>query len=260
MDTVEIVDDILEHHGTKGMKWGVTTKSPPSSGSRPQSNSSSNVQGSNLFTNKQQVAAMNSTAKKLKKAYGYEVKEFVPLTKKEEASKFMAYVDSGTGFRSKASNRVHMMNDPVRLAMLKDLQKSGWFPPSGGHNVEGIITHEVFHSMMHVPDTTGKGFVGRLTAPQPIKPMRKSAWAKSEAQAIKDGDVVKGFTKQPAQMQMAQKTSKYAHSSMYTEEHEAEMFTAYHWSPNPPKFVDVFMKDIHSSMGKEVKPFSGRKV
>jgi hypothetical protein len=244
------VEAILEHHGIKGQKWGVrkqhnTVASP---------HSSSGVKGLEHYP-KAQAASMTTVTKKMEKHYGFKIGEFVPLTEAENR-KYIAYVKPN----NKGANVVHMTNHPLLKKALDLMQDQGWFVPAGGKVVEANLTHEAAHGLFHARNLEGKGFIARVKAPMPIDPMRKSAWAKAEAQAKKDGDITTGFLKPHAQYQIAGKLSKYADSSMFSEEHEAEIFSAYHWSPNPPKFVDAFMNDIHSNMGKKVQPFSGRKV
>jgi hypothetical protein len=253
----EIVADILEHHGVKGMHWGVrkqfnTSVATPSS--------SSKVKGSEHFS-KEQAASMNNIAKKMNKAYGFKVDEFVPLTAREEGQ-YLGYVKG----KGSGSNDIHVSTNPGLKDVLVECQKAGWFAQANHDKViEACLTHEASHGMFHQVNPGDAGIIGTLRTQAPIEPMRKSAWDAAKAQGVKDGDIAPntGFrriTGLPLDRQISKKTSRYAGSSLFIEESEAEMFTAYHWSDNPPKFVDAFMTDIHTSMGKSVQPFSGRKV
>jgi hypothetical protein len=252
----EVVDDILTHHGVKGMHWGVRKQY----GTVAPTSSNTGVQGLEHFP-KAQATSMNNVAKKMDKAYGFKINEYVPLTEAEN-HRYLAYVMP----RNKGTNSIHVTDHPEYKNVLVDLQNKGWFVPSSEkHSVEANITHEAAHGLFHAANVEGKGFVGSLRTPMPIAHIRDSAWKKAEAQGLKDGDIVratglKRLVGTSAQYQMAGKLSKYAKSSMFVEEHEAELFSAYHWSPNPPKFVDAFMVEVHTSMGKQVQPFSGRKV
>lgn len=252
MSTVEVVDNILLHYGKKGMKWGVRKGSDTSTST----SSGTSVKGIEHYS-KAQAASMSDVATKVKKAYGLKIDEFIPLTDRQN-KRGIAYVDA----RSKGSTVVHMSTKSDLKKTLTSLEKKGWFVPSGGRPIESILTHESAHALFHQTDIQGKAFRKTTVAPA-MDTMRNSAWTKAKAQAEKDGHVVPGkglrklITDSP-QTQMGKKLSTYAHATLWIEETEAEIFTAYHWSPNPPKFVDAFMNDVHKSMGKKVKPFSGR--
>jgi hypothetical protein len=267
MDVDEVVDHILEHHGVKGQKWGVrkdnatTGSGTNSTTTKATATRSNTVTGSNLFP-KEQSASMNTIAKKMNQAYGFKVDEFVPLTARENKQGYLAYVQG----RSKGGNVIHVTDNPKLKADLIDLQNQGWFVKSNPKNaIEANLTHEACHGMFHRVDTTDKGLIGGLTAKQPIAHMRDSAWSKARETGIATGEIKTGkglrkLTTPSPDFQMSKQLSKYAHSSLFLEENEAELFTSYHWNPNPPKFVDAYMNDIHRQMGKEVQPFSGRKA
>lgn len=238
----------LVHFGIKGMKWGVRKEEHKPV--RPYK--AGTVKGSELFGS-DQANAINTVSSKMKKAYGHKIDEVVPLTGKSK--KYLAYVDN----RDSGSKVIHLRNDPEYKKTIQDLVDKGWFVPSGKHPIESNLTHEAAHSMFH--QTSGKvgGYSTRMDK------MRDSAWHAAKEQAIKDGvhTPKTGFKKYfspTAEKDMSKKLSTYAHGSIFLEEAEAELFSAYHYSPNPPKFVDAFMNDIHRQMGVKVQPFGGRKV
>jgi len=263
--------DVIKHHGVKGMRWGhrkeyLTSTTSSSRGSstvstqrRSGGGSSSTVLGSEHFS-KSNSTSMNDVAQKINKSYGHKIDEYIPIDHTKRSNKrLFAFVDMRN---KKGHTIVHVTDNPKFREELLKCQKRGWFVPTDSkHAISANITHESAHSMFHQINTEGKSFKEARKVKEPIAHMRDSAWKKAEEQARKDGDVVsKRFRPDGAQYQMAEKLSKYAHGSLFIEEHEAELFTAYHWSKNPPKFVDAFMNDLHKNMGVEVKPFSGRKV
>lgn len=242
----------LVHFGVKGMRWGVRKEYQATSSTR----SNSNIPGSEHFP-KIQAVSMNNVAEKMNKAYGLQIDEFIPLDKNQE-KRGIAFITAQT----KGTNIIHMNIRPDLVKVIKENQDKGWFVSSiKGREIESVLTHESGHALFHSVNVEGKGYLGRVRAKSPIDNIRINAWIKASEQARKDGDVVsKRFRPDDPIAQMSKKLSKYANSSIFFEEKEAELFSAYHWSPNPPKFVDVFMNSIHNDMGKNVQPFSGRKV
>jgi len=255
MSSQEVVDDILTHYGAKGMKWGVRKDYRTST----LTSSSSTIKGLDKFP-KETASAVNIVNKKMNKAYGFKVDNVIPLSGSDN-KRYLAYVE----YKNNGSTAIHMTTDSNLKNRLLEKEREGMFVPSGGKVIEANITHEAAHAMFHTINLEGKSLRERAVLSDSMTKMRKSAWNKSKEQAISDGDAVprKGpfkIFKVTPEFQMMNKLSKYAASTLFLEEHEAEMFAAYHWSPNPPKFVDAFMNDIHTSMGKKVQPFSGRKV
>jgi hypothetical protein len=250
---IKVVDDILEHYGMKGMRWGIRKEYVPvSSGNRK----STQISGSNNFS-KTQAVSMNNIAQKMNKAYGLKIDEFKPLESRLEKKAF-AYVES----TNNGKNVVHVTTRSDVVKKLQECEKDGWLIPSiEGREIESLLTHETAHTLFHSVNVEGMGAKERWKARESMNSMRKSAWQKAEEQARKDGDVKsKRFRPDFPMEQLNKKISKYASSSLFIEEAEAEMFSAYHWSPKPPKFIDTFYSDIHSQMGINVQPFSGRKV
>jgi hypothetical protein len=245
----QTVEDFLAHYGVQGMRWGVR-KARPESGPP--------IKGLEKFPG-DTAAAVTSVSDKMSKAYGFRVSEVIPIEGSKQ-HKYFAWVDAHSG----GLNTIHLNPTPNYKKELEDRIKSGWFPPAGGHPIEANLTHEAAHSMLHTTDIRGKSFVGRLKVNQPIEDVRKRAWRKATDQAAADGLIRQpksflGPLSHP-EVRIPKLVSRYANSSLMLEETEAEMFSSYHWNPNPPKFVDAFVSEVHKSMGVDVQPFSGRRV
>lgn len=248
----------LVHFGVKGMRWGIRKEDLVTSS---RSSKKMNVAGSEKFS-KENAVSMNNFATKLAKSYGYKVDEFVPLSKKEEKKGYLAYVDVS---RKDNKHVIHVSNDPKFKETLLDLQKKGWLvPTTPSKAIEANLTHEASHAIFHTSEVSGRVF--KKYTPELMESSRENAWTKAKAQALKDGDIKPRTLAQKLTLrnipetEMAKKLSQYAEKSLFLEETEAEMFAAYHWSPNPPKFVDTFVTSVHKDIGKDIAPFSGRKV
>jgi hypothetical protein len=240
------VDEFLAHYGVKGMRWGVR-KAEDGTGMSP-------VKGIDKFP-EATANALSSVATKMSSAYGFQISEVAPITG-ARYNNYIAYVEA---FPKGGGGIIHAKPDIDLGEKLLQREKSGWFPPSGGHSIEAVMTHESAHAMYHVINP------GRKSR-EPMDVMRKKAWDKAIKQAVADGTIkppatgLRRFVTTQPQFQLSAKVSKYAASRLFLEETEAEMFSAYHWSPSPPKFVDAWMNEVHNQTGIRVKPFSGRKV
>jgi 2'-5' RNA ligase len=240
-----VVEEILEHHGVKGMKWGVRNTTSTTLGRT----TAHKVEGLEHYT-PEVGQAIKTVSQKMGRGYNLRIDEVVPLSEKED-QKFLGYVR----IKNKGANAIHLSTDPKLKKTLAGFEKEGWFTASNGNNVESLLTHESAHALLHVRNGSGK----------PIgEQIRKDAWQKVADQALADGTIKKrtGFSRLTGDMyrDVAGNVSDYAKSSFFIEEIEAEMFTSYHWAKNPPKFVDTYMKEVNTAMGKPVQPFSGRKV
>jgi hypothetical protein len=247
------VEEFLAHYGVKGMRWGVR-KAEDGSGTSP-------VKGLDKFP-EATATALSSVATKISSSYGFQISEVVPITGFGKKN-YIAYVEA---FPKGGGGVIHAKTDADLGEKLGQREKAGWFPPSGGHSIEAVMTHESAHAMYHVINLESQSLAGRFKSKEPMDDIRKTAWDAAIKQAVADGTIkprptgLRRFvTKQPEYL-LSEKVSKYASSRLFLEETEAEMFSSYHWSPNPPKFIDAWMKEVHNQTGVNVKPFSGRKV
>lgn len=249
------IEEVLAHHGVKGMRWGFRKdKSPTVFDHTVQSH----VDGLQHFPT-DTANAVASIADNMSNAYGFKITRVEPIEKK---SRMFAYVESA----NKGENVIHIQNSTALKADLDKCVKDGWFVQSGSHSMESLMTHEAAHSIFHSANLEGKSRKEIRNAEQPIASARDQAWKKAVDQGVKDGDAqrlkgFKGLIKEHPQYQLQRKLSGYAYNSLFLEEAEAEMFASYHWSPNPPRFVDAYVQSIHHDLGYgDIQPFSGRKA
>lgn len=246
-DKPKLNDDYLAHFGVKGMRWGFRKKQPaptyettvdPVKLGSPIKNMDKTLHTSTQ-DGAHQVAAM------LKSRYGYEVTSVVAIEDKRKFKNYIAYVEAGaaTG-NSKSKGTIHIQPRDLNPDMQK-LEKSGWFGDGAG-NVRSLMTHETAHSMFHAEEVTVS--TGRFTVKTTggNKEARDKAFDAAVKTAAADGIKSKNLSKN---------ISGYAHAAYWREESEAEMFSQYHWSPNPPRFIKTWGETLHREMGIDATPF-----
>ncbi|WPJ30705.1 hypothetical protein [Streptomyces phage Psst2] len=232
------MSDELAHYGVKGMKWGVR-KDDVSGRFQP---ASSGPKMDPLVHPSSQEAA-REVSKLIQDRYGYtvrEVKSFGPGDP-EYARGTLGYVLNNG--KSKPEGEIHVSIDDPRRAM-KASEKVGWVAKGCG-NPTAFLTHESAHAIFHSRekyDRKGNIVGGNREA------RIKAAEAMIE-EATRSG--IK-------EHQLIGKISGYAAQSGSREEIEAELFSQYHWSTNPPSFVKVWGETLHKEMGIDGTPFKER--
>jgi hypothetical protein len=196
----------------------------------------------------------------MRKAYGFQISEVTPITSKRK-SDYFAYMSSRPF--AGGDHVLHLQPDSHLLEKVKGQQEGGWFSKAGNHPVEGLITHESAHSLLGhvVKRNRGESITDFLTRSGDLRTKRQRAFRAAMNQAVQDGQVRmdRTFELKPVE-QMTSHVSLYAMTG-HQQEAEAEMFSAYHWNPKPPKFVDAWMSQIEKEFGiSHVEPFSGRSL
>lgn len=234
----ELNDDLLVHFGVKGMKWGVR-KDDGSSGHRLQTGGpkiEASLHQSNQ-TGAREVASL------VNKRYGFEITEIKDLkvhNKAEYDYGTVGYVESTPG---KRGGTIYMKPEDNRKD-LKGAEDVGWFAPGTG-NVRAFVTHESAHAMFHAEQSMKTGFFGPKVVGGNIA-ARDAALKAATKEAKREGI--------PPHETIG-RVSGYAKASGSREELEAELFSQYHWSPNPPSFVKVWGQTLHQEMGIDSTPF-----
>lgn len=237
----------LEHFGVLGMRWG-RRKSDDSSSKGKQTyeptvdpialGSPIKNMDKTIHTSTQNAA--HEVAAMLKSRYGYEVTTVSAIADKRKFKNYIAYVEAGAASgNSKSKGTIHVQPRDLNPEM-KKLEESGWFGKGAG-NVRSVMTHETAHSMFHAEEvyTRGKVTGGNFEA-------RQKAFDAARKTAEDDGIKPRN---------MAKNISGYANAALWREESEAEMFSQYHWSPNPPRFIKTWGETLHREMGIDATPF-----
>lgn len=237
--SLETLDEVLAHYGVLGMKWGVRKDDTPT--------------GHRLHTGAVPIAASLHPSTKvgakeivplMSNRYGFQITEFKDLKVSNPAEYdygTIGYVQLTPGQKGGV---VHMRPGDQRKK-LAEAEKTGWFA-NGTGNVRGFVTHEAAHAMLHADQQVKVGFLGGQKVKSGSIQARDAALKAASKQAARDGI--------PEHQQIAQ-VSGYAHASGSREELEAELFSQYHWNPNPPAFVNVWGQTLHREMGVDATPF-----
>jgi len=222
----------IEHHGVKGMHWGI----------RKDEQTVSRFSGPSIEPglHESTVAAANHVSALMHDRYGFEITKVVAMGpgNPEYDRGTMGFVENKG---KKAEGVINITIDDTRPAM-KKCEKVKWVGKGCG-TPEAFLTHETAHAMFHATsyhDKNGNIAGGNIEA-------RLKAGRAAFEQAAKDG-IRNDY-------QFMRKLSGYALHGNNREEVEAELFSQYHWGTNPPKFVKVWGETLHREMGIDGTPF-----
>lgn len=231
------VDAFLEHHGIKGMKWGIRND-PTSSGFRLQTidpKIDSSLDSSTKTAGKE-------VSRLMAQRYGFQITEIRNLKtgRPDEYNRgTAAFVENTPG----KSGGVIFAKPGNITKELEAPDNAGWMA-KGTDNVRGLLTHESAHALFHAQQSTKAGlFSVKVVGGE--QSARDKAMKASVKQAKRDG----------IRSDFLSKISDYAAFSGTREEAEAEMFSQYHWGSNTPAFINVWGKTLHQEMGIDSTPF-----
>jgi hypothetical protein len=236
-------EQALVHFGVLGMHWGQRKAKEPaptydSTVDGKAIGSPITKMDKTIHTHTQDAAYQVSAL--LKKRYGYEINELRAIPPTRQNKRYIAFVEANPKV---AKGTIHVQQRDMEPE-LKKMETSGWFGPGTG-NIRAVMTHETAHSMFHAEQIT----TGTLLKPKVVGgniEARTVALRKAEAVAKANGVKRSRFR---------QSVSGYANASLFTEELEAEMFSQYHWNPNPPEHLKVWGETLHKEMGLDPTPF-----
>jgi hypothetical protein len=232
-----LAEAYLEHFGVKGMRWGV--RKDESAGIH-RFQASGPVIDSKLPKSTQKAG--KDVAALMSERYGFQVtalKSFGPGHPEYEMGT-AAYVEATPGQRGGVIYASQKNLGP----MLKHAENIGWSAKGCGTEY-GLLTHESSHALFHAEEETKMGlFRSRVTGGN--IDARDVALRASVTEAAKAGI---------PNTQFLNSVSGYAAKAGTRQEMEAELFSQYHWSPNPPPFVKVWGETLHREMGVDATPF-----
>lgn len=229
-------DAFLEHYGVKGMRWGVRKEDPTGGRLHAGPTVDANLHSSTKTAAKQVAALMSSR-------YGFEitgVKDLKHTHPHEHEAGTIGFVQYTPGQKGGV---IHARSENVG-PKLAGAEKIGWFAEGTG-NTRAFITHESAHACFHADQTVKVGLMGAKLVGSTSKPREKALKAAIK-QAGKDGIPL---------IQVTSKISGYAQAAGKIQETEAELFSQYHWSPNPPPFVKTWGETLHRELGVDATPF-----
>lgn len=233
--------DELVHHGVKGMHWGV--RKDREGGVHPSQSSAVNVEAGINKTTKEGAVEV---AGLIKDRYGYDIKNVKVLDERHPhyQPEYIAFVEDNKLSSKNGNGEGTIFVAPRNLTKELKAAEEGPFPwnAPGTGNVRGLLTHESAHSLFHSGQTVSVGLLGGQKVSGGNIKARDKALRAAEKAARKDGVTI-------------WHSSGYAREAAVREELEAELFSQYHWSTNPPRFVVEWGKTLHQEMGIDPTPF-----
>lgn len=231
----EIVDDVLEHFGVKGMKWGI----------RKEEISGASKSGVSVDTKLHESTrnAALAMAPLINERYGFSIKHVRSMGPGDPDydAGALGYVELG-GKSSKEGTIVASIKDSRPL--MEKSEKAGWVGPGCG-TPKAFLTHETAHAIFHAPQEIKNGkIVGGYVEERTTA--LKAAIEESKRMGVAENNLLSSV-------------SGYANKSGTRHELEAEMFSQYHWGTNPPNFVIVWGQVLHKEMGIDATPFKERR-
>jgi hypothetical protein len=227
----------LLHYGVKGMKWGVR---------KDQEDGVYRLQGPGPTIDSTLPQSTKSAGKEVAsligERYGFKISALKSIEPghPEYGTGTIGFVQGTPGRREGV---IYTAHTDVRK-QLKHGEDIGWFGKDCG-NVRAFLTHESAHAIFHAEQKVKTGFAGPRIVGGNIKARDKAIKAAIKA-AQRDGI--------PSHL-FSSKVSDYAATSGMREEVEAELFSQYHWSSNPPSFVTVWGETLHRELGLNDTPF-----
>lgn len=232
----------LAHFGVKGMKWGVRHDRERSGIHRLQTQSPMTVDAKLPQTTK---VAAKEVATLMDKKYGFHISALKTMALDPSHPGYhpdmIGYVQNSPG---KREGVIYVTNKDVRKP-LKDAEDTGWFGEGCG-NPKAFLTHESAHAIFHSSQEVKTGFLGSQKVVGGNMEARNKAIKVAVKEAKKAGIPLYA---------LGHHVSGYAGAAGVREELEAEMFSQYHWSPNPPQFVKAWGQTLHRELGIDPTPF-----
>lgn len=229
----------LVHHGVKGMHWGVRKDDDVAGRFQPAA--------TGLKMDPKVHPASQESAREvsrlIQERYGYTIREVKSIGPghPEYARGTLGFVENNG--KSKPEGDIYISIDDVRPGM-KRSEKAGWVAKGCG-TPTALLTHEAGHAIFHSREKYDKqGNIVGGSREARIK-AGEAMFAEMDRLRIPDHKLLR-------------KISGYAAASGTREEIEAELFSQYHWHPNPPSFVKVWGKTLHNEMGIDGTPFRER--
>lgn len=234
-------DAALAHFGVKGMHWGVR-KDRDSGGLHPLQ--APGVMVVETGVPKTTAAAAKEVASLMSKKYGFHISALKTMSVDPSHPDYhpdmIGYVQNNPGQRDGV---IHVAHRDVRKE-LKHAENTGWFGEGCG-NPKAFLTHESAHAIFHSEQKVKTGLLGPKVVGGNMEARNKAL--KVAVKEAKRAGV-------PLQL-LGHQVSGYAGTAGVREELEAEMFSQYHWSSDPPRFIKAWGQTLHQEMGLDPTPF-----